>query len=159
VNYSVFHVETYGHGTRERNNLADVAKVTIEDHDGHFFVYECDSDNEAQSIAQWFCDIERETRDVRLEQHDPRAFSVSVSESESFLSSGHARETSPELMEAIYCVAGRDDTRAVDMWENGVTDDELATIIKRVTHNGLHDTTEFCWGELGNDWASLISES
>ena len=92
MNYSVFHVETYGHGTRERNNLAEAQKVTIEDHDGHFFVYECESDTEAQKIAQWFCDIERETKGVSLEQHDPRAFSV-------------------------------------------------------------------CWGEMGNDWASLISES
>ena len=157
MNYSVFHVETYGHGTRERNNLADAQKVTVEDHDGHCFVYECDNDAEAQKIAQWFCDIERETRDVRLEQHAARAFSIT--ESECFLSSGDSRETSPELMDAIYCVAGRDDTRAVDMWENGVTDCELAAIIERVTHNGLFETADFCWGEMGNDWASLISEN
>ena len=157
MNYSVFHVETYGHGTRERNSLADAQKVTIEDHDGHFLVYECDNDAEAQKIAQWFCDLERETRDVRLEQHNPRAFSVT--ESECFLSSGDSRETSPELMEAIYFVAGCDNKRAADMWAHGVTDGELVSIVERVTHNGLHDTTEFFWGGLGSDWASIIDKS
>jgi len=78
---------------------------------------------------------------------------------EGFLASGDSRETSAELIEAIYCVAGRDDKRAVDMWENGVTDGELAAIIERVTRNGLHEASDFCWGELGSDWASLISES
>ena len=82
-----------------------------------------------------------------------------MSYSECFLSSGDSRETSPELMEAIYFVAGSDNKRAADMWAHGITDGELVSIVERVTHNGLHETTDFCWGELGSDWASLISES
>jgi len=54
MNYSIFHVETYGHGTAEHNTLADADKVTIEDHDGYSYVYECDDDAEARDIAEWF---------------------------------------------------------------------------------------------------------
>ena len=70
-----------------------------------------------------------------------------------FLESAAARETSPELMEAIHFVAGRDDARAEAIWEGGGTCGELASIAERVTKNGLHDTTDFCWGAAGQSWA------
>ena len=79
--------------------------------------------------------------------------------SECFLSSGDSRETSPELMEAIYFVSGCDNKRAADIWEHGVTDGELVSIVERVTHNGLREPTDFVWGAMGSNWASLISES
>lgn len=72
-----------------------------------------------------------------------------------FLESAAARETSPELMEAIHFVAGGDDARAVDMWAHGVTGGELASIVERVTKNGLHEPTDFVWGAMGSDWALL----
>ena len=70
-----------------------------------------------------------------------------------FLESAAARETSPELMEAIRFVAGGDDARAAHMWANGITGDELVSIIERVTHNGLHEPTDFVWGAMGSHWA------
>lgn len=70
-----------------------------------------------------------------------------------FLESAAARETSPELMEAIHFVAGRDDARAEAIWEDGGTPGELASIVERVTRNGLHDAAEFCWGDAGEWWA------
>ncbi|RMF00505.1 MAG: hypothetical protein D6773_11380 [Alphaproteobacteria bacterium] len=57
-----------------------------------------------------------------------------------FLDSAESRETSTELMRAILDVAGGDA--------------ELTAIVEIVTNNGTHDTTEFCWGAAGTNWAS-----
>ena len=54
MNYSVFHVEKYGHGRAESNALADDRKMKIQDHDNYFDVYECYSDTEAEKIAAWY---------------------------------------------------------------------------------------------------------
>lgn len=72
--------------------------------------------------------------------------------SESFIESGASRETSDELMEAILFAAGGDEARAERIWENGPNDAELVCIIERVTKNGLHETTDFCWGAAGPNW-------
>lgn len=71
-----------------------------------------------------------------------------------FLESAAARETSPELMEAIHFVAGRDDARAEAIWEDGGTCGEFGSIVEVVTKYGLHDTTEFFWGAARELWAT-----
>lgn len=73
-----------------------------------------------------------------------------------FLASAASRETSPELMAAIYFAAGHDEAAADAIWADGPTDAELVCIIERVTKNGLYETTEFCWGANGTRWASAV---
>lgn len=70
-----------------------------------------------------------------------------------FLDTAAARETSPELMEAILFAAGGDETRAESIWSDGPTDAERVCIIERATANGLHETTDFVWGTAGANWA------
>ena len=82
MNYSIYHVEQYGHGKREANNLPESQKVTIADHDGHYDVYECDSDKEAESIANWYVSAVYETypEEVSLNKLNSRFFSVEIAE-------------------------------------------------------------------------------
>ena len=77
MNYSIFHVETYGHGQPERNTLADADKVTIKDEDGYYLVYECVDCKEAEKIAEWFLDYYEhypEQLSIRRDTHDSRFF-------------------------------------------------------------------------------------
>ena len=69
-----------------------------------------------------------------------------------FIETGDSRETSKEIMEAIVFVAGGDSAEAVRIWEEP-TEAELLAIWERVTQNGLHDASEFCWGCEGSKWA------
>ncbi|MFT0137264.1 YccJ family protein [Alcanivoracaceae bacterium MT1] len=71
-----------------------------------------------------------------------------------FIESAASRETSVELMEAILEVAGGDEAIAEQIWEDGARDEELVAIIEIVTKNGVHETTDFCWGAAGTDWAA-----
>ena len=48
------YIEQYGHGKHEKNSLDDNSKVTIQDHDGHYFVYQADNDITAGIIANAF---------------------------------------------------------------------------------------------------------
>lgn len=82
MNYSIFHVEQYGHGKSEMNTLADDKKVTIADHDGHYDVYECSSDEEAEKIANWYISAVYESYpgEVALEKQNARYYSVEVVE-------------------------------------------------------------------------------
>jgi len=75
----------------------------------------------------------------------------------SFIETAASRETSEELMEAIFRVAGRDEGRAVKIWEDGPTDAELTAIIEIVTGNGRTETTDYCWGSAGSGWATLFN--
>ena len=70
-----------------------------------------------------------------------------------FIETADSRETSKELMEAIYFVAGRNDDEAVRIWEDP-TESELLAIWERVTKNGLIAADEFCWGADGSQWHS-----
>lgn len=70
-----------------------------------------------------------------------------------FIESAASRETSVELMEAIYFVAGRNDADAVRVWEDP-TEAELLAIWERATKNGLVSADEFCWGASGANWAA-----
>lgn len=74
-----------------------------------------------------------------------------------FLSTAASRETSPELMEAILFAAGGDEAAAEEIWTDGPNDAELVCIVERVTKNGLRETTDFCWGAEGSNWASAFS--
>jgi len=79
MNYSIFHVERYGHGTHEQNTLADDNKVVIADHDGWYDVYECESDSEAQRIAEWYLTTyESYPDDVHLIEQNSRYFSIEL---------------------------------------------------------------------------------
>lgn len=69
-----------------------------------------------------------------------------------FIQTAAARETSPEIMEAIRAVAG-DDVGAVRVWE-APTHDETLAVWERVTKNGLRDSTDYCWGASGSKWAA-----
>lgn len=71
-----------------------------------------------------------------------------------FIQTANARETSIELMEAIFKVANGCETAAEFIWEMGATEDELRTIVEMVTKNGMYETTEFCWGVSGYNWAT-----
>lgn len=68
-----------------------------------------------------------------------------------FLDTADSRETSPELMESIFFVAGRNDTRAARIWSEP-TDEEVLAIWEHVTGNGNLDASDFVWGAAGNNW-------
>jgi len=69
-----------------------------------------------------------------------------------FIESAESRETSPELMAAILYVAGNNDDEAVRVWKEPAPH-ELLAVWERVTKNGLIESTEFCWGASGSNWA------
>ena len=75
-----------------------------------------------------------------------------------FIQTAESRETSIELMEAIYQVAGNDDAHAEFIWEEGPTSGELVAIIEVVTKNGMHETTDFVWGSMGENWANELDQ-
>lgn len=68
-----------------------------------------------------------------------------------FIDTASRRETSVEIMEAIFAVAGSEEA-AVRVWEDPTYEEALA-IWERVTSNGLRDSTDYCWGAAGSDWA------
>ncbi len=79
TNHILNHVETYGHGTTEKNDLAEDKKVVIHDHDGYADVYECESDAEAREIANWYLNAcySRYPGRVGLKTfNDPRVFYI-----------------------------------------------------------------------------------
>lgn len=74
-----------------------------------------------------------------------------------FIESADSRETSTELMEAILKVAGGNEERAELIWEDGPESGELVAIVEIVTGNGIYETTDFCWGEFGENWEQALS--
>lgn len=75
-----------------------------------------------------------------------------------FIETAESRQTSPELMEAILRVANGNEAIAERIWEDGPTSVELVSIIEIVTCNGAYDTTDFLWGDMGENWAESLSE-
>lgn len=71
---------------------------------------------------------------------------------DNFISTADSRETSIEVMEAIRAVAGSDEA-AVRVWEDPSYEEALA-VWERVTNNGLRDSTNYCWGASGSNWAA-----
>jgi len=69
-----------------------------------------------------------------------------------FLRSAGSRETDLKIIEAIWWLSGKDETRAERIWQDP-TNEEMIAIWERVTNNGLRPSNEFCWGKAGSAWA------
>lgn len=68
-----------------------------------------------------------------------------------FIDTADSRETSTEIMEAIWYVSGRNEAEAVRVWE-APTEEEVTAIWERVTSNGVRQASEYCWGAAGSAW-------
>jgi hypothetical protein len=82
MNYPIHHVQQFGHGKLESNNLAEDKKVKIIDHDGFIDVYECETNEEAQKIAAWYISAVYQSYPgtVELVKNSDRLFSIEVLE-------------------------------------------------------------------------------
>lgn len=70
-----------------------------------------------------------------------------------FIDTAESRETSRELMEAIYAVAGYNDELAERIWEEGPNTEQLFGIVGLLArHNTSPD--DFVWGASGTDWTN-----
>ena len=69
-----------------------------------------------------------------------------------FLESGPSRETSKELIEAIWEVARHDEASAERIWDEPTADEAIA-IWEIVTKNGLRNSSDYAWGASGYSWA------
>ena len=69
-----------------------------------------------------------------------------------FLHSGDSRETSQEIINAIWSISKTDAER---IWSEP-DQDELLAIWEIVTKNGLLPATDFCWGASGTQWGDAI---
>ena len=79
-------------------------------------------------------------------------FEIVAISREDFVSSADSRETSPEIMEAIWYVAGGNSERAEEIWRDGGTEPEMIAIEERATNNGGVDKNTLYWGASGNAW-------
>ena len=70
---------------------------------------------------------------------------------DAFLDSADARGTSVDLLRAIWQVA-RGPADANRVWE-APTEAEVVAIVEVVTGNGRTETSDYCWGAAGCDWA------
>lgn len=84
MDYSIFHVEKYGHGKQQKNDLPDDKKIIIAHHDGYYDVYACDSDVEAEKIANWYVSAGYATYpdDVTIKKINPRYYSIEITEAD-----------------------------------------------------------------------------
>ena len=71
---------------------------------------------------------------------------------ENFVNSAQSRETSREIMEAIWDVSGKNETEANRVWD-APKDEELTAVFEIVTSNGLRDPELYAWGAAGTKWA------
>jgi hypothetical protein len=71
---------------------------------------------------------------------------------EQFLATADSRQTSVELMEAIWQLARGDAVTAEALW-NAPTDDTILDIQEIVTKNGRLEASDFFWGASGSNWA------
>ena len=81
--YAYLFIEKYGHGKLASNDLPDNAKVTICDHDDYYYVYECESDEFAEKIANWFLSCEDRQSNCyffQLIKNHPRYFHTEIIE-------------------------------------------------------------------------------
>ena len=71
-----------------------------------------------------------------------------------WLAQSDSRETSPEILAAIFAVAENHNEETLDaIWDDPDRYDVLVTIFEIVTQNGLNDPTDFFWGANGSSWA------
>jgi hypothetical protein len=69
-----------------------------------------------------------------------------------FLHSGDSRETSQEIINAIWSISKTDAER---IWSEP-DQDELLAIWEIVTGNGSRATTDYCWGASGTQWGDAL---
>jgi hypothetical protein len=69
-----------------------------------------------------------------------------------FLDSGDSRETSQEIINAIWSISKTDAER---IWSEP-DQDELLAIWEIVTGNGSRATTDYCWGASGTQWGDAL---
>ena len=72
-----------------------------------------------------------------------------------FLHSGDSRETSQEIINAIFSLAQWSDVVAERIWSEP-DQDELLAIWEIVTGNGSRATTDYCWGASGTQWGDAL---
>lgn len=70
-----------------------------------------------------------------------------------FIESADSRQTSTKIMEAIFYVSGRSESKSIRIWENPTIAEAIA-IWERATNNGLHPSTDYHWGASGSNWAT-----
>lgn len=73
-----------------------------------------------------------------------------------FVATADSRETDVELMEAIYKAAESDHADPAQVWENP-TPAQVVAITEIATNNGQSETTDYCWGAAGSNWACAMS--
>ena len=77
-----------------------------------------------------------------------------------WLAQSDSRETSPEIMAAIFAVAENKEAETLNaIWDDPEQYDLLVTIYEIVTQNGLTDSTDFFWGADGSRWADSRNKS
>ena len=72
-----------------------------------------------------------------------------------FSHSGDSRETSQEIIDAIWSISDRTDVDAERIWTEPEPNEMLA-IWEIVTGNGLRATTDYCWGASGGAWGDAV---
>jgi len=71
-----------------------------------------------------------------------------------WLAQSDSRETSPEILAAIFAVAENHNEETLNaIWDDPEHYGVLVTIFEIVTQNGLNDPTDFFWGANGSSWA------
>lgn len=68
-----------------------------------------------------------------------------------FTATADSRETSPEIMEAIWTVSGKNEAEAVRVWEDP-SEEEVTAIWEIVTSNGVRKSSDYTWGANGSRW-------
>jgi hypothetical protein len=72
-----------------------------------------------------------------------------------FLHSGDSRETSQEIINAIWSLSQWDELAAERIWTEP-DQNELLAIWEIVTGNGSRAATDYCWGASGNQWGDAV---
>jgi hypothetical protein len=73
-----------------------------------------------------------------------------------FTATADSRETSQEIIDAIWEVSGKNEAEAVRVWESP-REEEVGAIWEIVTKNGLRKATDYCWGTNGSRWYEALT--
>lgn len=138
---------TDGWEDMSREDLIDAAEAQAEYYDEptDYGAEKLDSAMVADAVLEAKGADDNETRQIRS----------GLDLENKFLASAENRETSDEIMNAIWRVAGCDYRSAVSLWEHGPDSAQLASIVEITTGNGRDGKPEdYFWGAAGNDWAN-----
>ena len=72
-----------------------------------------------------------------------------------FIESGTSRETSQEIIDAIWSISDKTDADASRVWTEP-DPDELLAIWEIVTGNGLRSAADYTWGASGYQWGESV---